>query len=162
MSAAKLPRVYIETSVWNFVFVDDAAERRAATQQFFDEVRGGSFDPYLSRLVLAEIAAAPEPRRSQLSELVASVAPSVLESSQDSKSLAADLIAAGMVPAKYASDALHIAIAVVENMDLLLSWNFKHIVKMKTRRMVSAATRLAGYKEVELWTPEEVIDDQEH
>ncbi len=46
-------------------------------------------------------------------------------------------------------------------MDLLLSWNFKHIVKMKTRRMVSATTRLAGYKEIEIWTPEEVINDEE-
>lgn len=44
---------------------------------------------------------------------------------------------------------------------MLLSWNFKHIVKVKTRRMVAATTRLAGYKEIEIWTPEEVIDDNE-
>ncbi|MBI5479971.1 MAG: PIN domain-containing protein [Deltaproteobacteria bacterium] len=153
------PRVYVETTVWNFVFAQDAPEHRDATQRFFDQVRAGGFEVYVAKVVLDEVAAAPAPRRSELAQLISEIAPAVLESSAEAETLAAELVALGMVPPKYANDALHIAIAVVENMDLLVSWNFRHIVRVKTRRVVGAAARLGGYRELEICTPEEVIDE---
>jgi len=155
----KKVRVYVETSVWNFVFADDAPTRRDATRRFFEEVRKGAFEVFLSDVVLDEIKAAPEPRRSELDALIGEIGPKILDSSDETDELAASLLAGHTIPDKYDNDAKHIAIAVVENMDVLLSWNFKHIVKMTTRRVVAATSRLNGYKEIEIATPEEVIDD---
>jgi len=61
------------------MFSDDAPEHEAATRQFFAEVSRGAFDVYIGKLVLDEIQAAPEPRRSQLLKLVDEVSPAVLE-----------------------------------------------------------------------------------
>jgi len=57
-----------------------------------------------------------------------------------------EFIAARMVSAKHTNDAIHIASAVVRNADVLLSWNFRHIVKLQTRRLVIATSMVAGYK----------------
>lgn len=159
MRPVSLLRVYVETTIWNFAFADDAPEHRDATRQFFDQVRRGDFEVYISNAVLTELHAAQEPRLSQLTGLITEIAPSVLSVTAESLALAQEYIDSGMVPEKYSTDALHIAVAVVEDMDVLLSWNFKHIVKVKTRRLVSATSRLAGYRDIDICTPEEVLDE---
>jgi len=60
---------------------------------------------------------------------------------------------------KYEDDALHIAIASVNNLDVIVSWNYKHIVKLKTKREVTGINALLGYKEIEIYSPLEVIED---
>jgi predicted nucleic acid-binding protein len=155
------PRLYVETTVWNFVFATDAPEKREITQTFFRQVRRGLFELYVSDVVIAELQAASEPKRSQLLNLVDEVGPIGLRTSDEAESLAAEFIAEGMVPEKYGDDALHIAIALTEGMDALLSWNFKHIVKLKTRLMVAKVCRRAGYKPVQISNPGEVgYDDK--
>jgi len=52
---------------------------------------------------------------------------------------------------------MHIAIASVYGLDAIISWNFKHMVKLRTRREVKAVNLLLGYKEVEIISPQEVI-----
>ena len=58
---------------------------------------------------------------------------------------------------KYKEDALHLAIASVNNLDVVVSWNFEHIVKLKTRQGVAAVNTLLGYKPIEIVSPQEVI-----
>ncbi len=96
---------------------------------------------------------APEPGRSALIELVDVISPIILPAPVETKIIVERLVSEGVIPAKYDDDAAHIAIALVNDMDVLLSWNFKHIVKMKTRRMVSSVGRMLGYKEIDLCTP---------
>lgn len=60
---------------------------------------------------------------------------------------------------KYRGDAIHIAIASVHDMDVVISWNMEHMVKLKIRREVRAVNILEGYKEIEICTPLEVIEN---
>lgn len=161
MSLTKPMRVYIETTVWNFPFADDAPDHREATLTFFNLVRQGRFEAYLSNVVLFEFQAAEEPRRSQLLDLVRDISPILLPAIDAIEDLADEYMKNGLVPERYHDDARHIAAAVVGNMDLLVSWNFKHIVKPKTRRLVAATSRLVGYREIEICTPEEVLNEFE-
>lgn len=153
------PRVYIDTSVWNFYFAEDVPERRQITRELFDQILHGDYEPYVSLLVLTEVQAAPEPRRSQLEGLIQKVGPGLLQPNEEALELVDQYLAQGTVPEKYSDDAVHIAVAVANSMDILLSWNFAHIVKAKTRRIVSATSKLLGYKEIEICSPEEVIYD---
>ena len=57
----------------------------------------------------------------------------------------------------YSEDALHIAIATLNKMDYLLSWNFRHIVKIKTRRIINKVNLSLGYSELSIITPAELI-----
>ena len=60
---------------------------------------------------------------------------------------------------KYEDDAFHIALASVNNLDVIVSWNFQHIVKLKTKREVNAINALLGYKAVEIYSPWEVVEN---
>jgi len=69
------------------------------------------------------------------------------------KALAEEYIVKGVIPVKYFEDALHIAVATVNSLDILISWNFEHIVKLKTKREVNVINVLLGYGEIEIIEP---------
>ena len=83
----------------------------------------------------------------------------ILELNQAAKDLATRYILEGIIPVKYKDDAYHIAIASVNNLDAILSWNFQHIVKMKTKREVVGINLIKGYKSIDIYTPGEVVED---
>jgi hypothetical protein len=83
----------------------------------------------------------------------------MLETNSEIEDLADKIVEEGIVPAKYDEDAFHIAIAMYYGMDYLASWNFNHIVKVKTKRMVSLMAIREGYRDIEIIAPREVLDD---
>lgn len=83
----------------------------------------------------------------------------VLSVDEEIDRLADKYIAEGIIPAVYRDDALHIALASVKGLDILVSWNFKHLVKHKTRVEVTGVNTLLGYKAIDICTPWEVIED---
>jgi len=99
-----------------------------------------------------------EPRRTQLEGLLRDSNPLLLEVNIEAETLAERYIREGIIPVKYRSDALHIAVAVINGIEVIVSWNFEHIVKLKTRVMVNGINRLLGYREIEICSPEEVVE----
>ncbi len=154
-------RLYLETSVWNFMFADDAPEKKEITVKFFEEVQKGAFEIYISELVIAEIDAADDARRDQLKKLIEKYQPFELTADSEVEELADKYLAAGIVPAKFENDVIHVAFAVANDLDVVVSWNLKHIVKLKTRLEVNGINKIHGYREVDLCIPEEVISDEE-
>ncbi len=75
----------------------------------------------------------------------------------DAESLALQYIEAGAVSDTYAADAYHIAIAVACKADILVSWNFRHIVRRKTRDIVNMINTVAGYPHMEIVSPGELL-----
>ena len=75
----------------------------------------------------------------------------------ESSLLADAYIKNGAIPKSYPEDAMHIAIAAVNEIDYLLSWNFEHIVKIKTRKIISMVNTSLGYAHIEIITPAEII-----
>lgn len=153
-------RLYLETSVWNFYFADDSPEKRADTLKLFEEIRSGKYEVYVSELVVAEIDKAQQAKRIVLKKLMDDYQPFELEMDESVEELSEKYLSANIVPSKYENDVLHIAYAVAHDMDVVVSWNMKHIVKLKTRMEINGINRIYGYKEIELCTPEEVIDNE--
>ena len=89
--------------------------------------------------------------------LVREFNPLLLEIDLETEELAERYIDEGVIPERYRCDELHIAVAVVNGIEVIISWNFEHIVKLKTRVMVNGINRLLGYHEIEICSPEEVI-----
>jgi predicted nucleic acid-binding protein len=147
----------VETSVWNFLLEEDRPDHRAETERFFQHVSSGE-SLYISEVVVREIERAPAQRRDALRRLVHQYAPTVLAISDETESLAQRHVQEGLIPPKYHDDALHLASAVVHELDVLVSWNFEHLVKLKTRVGVNGLNRLLGYPEIEIVSPEEVSD----
>ncbi|MFP4558414.1 MAG: hypothetical protein ACLFO6_02860 [Archaeoglobaceae archaeon] len=80
----------------------------------------------------------------------------VLTLSDECEKLADEYIKNNVFPGRYRSDALHVAIAVTNDIDYLISWNFKHLVKVKTRRMVNLTNEMLGYGHIEIIAPPEL------
>jgi predicted nucleic acid-binding protein len=145
---------YIETSVWNFLLVEDRPERTKITERFFEQAAPDSL--YISELVFEEVGKAPETILKRLSKEIERFKPLLLPVSEDARRLAGEYVSREIFPAKYYDDALHVAYACYYDLDVILSWNFKHIVRLKTKKEVKAANIILGFHTPDIVSPEEI------
>jgi len=151
-------KLYLETSVWNFLFADDAPEKMEVTKQFFEDIEREEYEIYISELTLVEIKRTKDERkRGQLLETITGHRPIELARSEEVNKLAAKYIDAKIIPEKYEEDAVHVACGVVNDLDVIVSWNMEHIVRLKTKLGVNGINKIDGYKEIEICTPEEML-----
>ncbi len=150
-------KLYLDTSVWNFFFADDAPRERDVTKDFFDLIQRGYYEVYISEVVLDEIRDAPETKKNQLLGLVEKCNPIELEVTSEVKDLAVKYIEKKIVPEKKENDALHVAIAAVNEVDALVSWNYHHLANLRKAELFNGANLEEGYlKRIEIVTPMEV------
>lgn len=149
-------RAYIDTSVLGEVFDD---EFREATSAFFQQARQGRFDIVVSVLVQEEISSAPDNVRGFFGSVIEYA--EATTPSRESIVLQQAYLDAGVVTRKWADDALHVATATVAECDMIVSWNFKHIVHYDKKRKYNAVNALHGYGGIDILTPAEVIDYEE-
>jgi predicted nucleic acid-binding protein len=151
-------RLYLETTVPNFLFADDAPDKRHATEAFFTWLRVSSDDLFISKLVEAEIAVCSEPKRTQLIGALAALTVTVLPIPNEAGELAQEYLRAAVVPSRYRNDALHVAIAVWHKMDIIVSWNMRHLVNVRKVDQINAVNRRLGFPAIRIHTPEEVLE----
>ena len=89
--------------------------------------------------------------------LIAEYSVKILFSSGEAERLADIYVAEKIIPAKYATDALHIAIATVNKLDFIVSYNFQHIVKIKTIALTGIVNLREGYNQIGIFSPTEAI-----
>jgi hypothetical protein len=106
------------------------------------------------------LEAAPVAKRDKMMRLIAEYNIAVIGPSDEAARLADIYVAEGIIPQKYRADALHIAIAAVNNLDMIVSMNFKHIVKRKTILSTGKINLLNGYRAIEIYSPMEVVEDE--
>lgn len=150
-------KYYLDTTIFNFAFIKGDSEKKAITLKLFSNLPLIAEGVYISDEVVREISRASEPKKSQLEGLLRKVNPLLLEIDLETEELAERYIKEGVIPEKYRSDALHIAVSVINRIEAIVSWNFEHIVKLKTRVIVNGVNRLFGYHEIEICSPEEVV-----
>jgi hypothetical protein len=154
------PTAYIETSVVSYLTarpsrdVVTAAYQEITREWWRDAV--DRFDLVASALVVAEARAGdPEAARIRHEALGAVT---LLDASPDAEGLAHALIDLGAVPRQAADDAAHIAIAVTNGVDFLVTWNFRHIANAAMRARIEQVCRQAGYEPPVICTPNELME----
>jgi predicted nucleic acid-binding protein len=119
----------------------------------------GLYDILISDILLTEIYRSEVPSSQQLEDKLAEIILEIVSVNEDIYSLAQKYIDEGIIPQKYQDDALHIALATYSEADALISWNFKHMVNLKTIRGVNGINRMLGFKELEILTPQSWIQE---
>lgn len=155
----KILKFYFDTSIFNFALANDVPIEKKVTLKLLEEVKNGKYKIFISEVVLREINRAPQHKAVKLKDCIKKVNPEELILEDESLTLAKEYIEKGVIPPKYEDDALHIAVASVNNLDAIISWNFTHIVKLKTKREVYGINTLMGYKPIEICSPQEVIEN---
>lgn len=150
-------RLYIETSVPNFLFHDDVPEERQHTETLFGQIAEGVHEAWISGLYSEELEETQDPeRRSQLKAVIARYQLRLLPLHPQVGELAQEYIAAQAFTPANRIDAQHVATAVVGGCELVVSWNFRHIVREWTSERVKAVNLRLGLPSVVICTPREV------
>ena len=84
----------------------------------------------------------------------------VLAIDDEARSLAEKIISEKGIPEEYPEDALHIAVAAVNGIDVMVTWNFAHLNNPFTRMMIRQIIENAGYQSPEICSPEELLEEQ--
>ncbi len=147
-------RVYIDTSVIGGCFDEEFS---VWSSVLFDEFRSGHKIAVVSDLTLRELEGAPKDVRAFLSSIPQKSIENVVLS-DEAEQLASDYLKKGVVGKKHIADAQHIAIASVERVDVLVSWNFQQIVNLNRIRAFNAVNLALGYPILEIRSPREVIN----
>jgi len=80
----------------------------------------------------------------------------ILAVTDEAFALSAEYVRRGVFPEKFTADADHVAIAVIHGLGYFVSWNYKHLVKIATRREINLLNALNGYGAIEIVTPPEL------
>jgi predicted nucleic acid-binding protein len=150
-------RLYLETTVFNYYF-DEDRDGHEDTVRLFESIGNGEYEAYTSIFATIEILKAHDPKKTNMMDLIEKYKVNILESDGESMRIANLYIQNGIIPIKYRLDAVHIAIASVNGLDCVMSFNYKHINKLKTKRMVENINLIEGYKGITICTPMEVLD----
>ncbi len=144
-------KLYLDTSVPNAYFDQKNQYRQEITKQFWLKLK--EHPVYVSDLVIREMeATGDEKLRRRLIKLVKDF--EVLSTkTEEVKLLAEEYVSRGIIPLKHIEDAIHIAVATINSLDILVSWNFEHIVKLKTKREVNVVNVFLGYNQIEIIEP---------
>lgn len=148
----KIQRVYVDTSVIGGCFDSEFAEW---SNGLIADFRNGIFQALLSEVIAAEIADAPEAVQSVYAEVMA-LNTEILPIEENVLELADEYQKRRILTPNFYDDGLHIALATVAEADLLVSWNFKHIVRFDKIRLFNAVNIEFGYKPLQIFSPREV------
>jgi predicted nucleic acid-binding protein len=153
-------RVYIETSVVSYLTALPSrdiivAGHQETTRNLWPYLTA-KYDTYISALVYEE-AGKGDPVQAKM-RLTSIDAFPMLDIDEDARSLAEKIIAGRGIPAKHPEDALHIAVAAVNGMDVVVTWNFAHLNNPFTRRTIRRIVEREGYVCPEICSPQELLE----
>ena len=149
-------RLYLDTSVIGGCFDAEFAED---SRRVMDAVMSGRARLLFSEIIEAELLNAPEPVRRLFAELPDSVRERIAFS-PEVESLAREYVARGVVPEAWLEDCRHVASATVARADAIVSWNFRHIVKLDKIKGYNQVNLLNGYGLLTIVSPKEVSFDE--
>lgn len=156
-------RVYIETTIVSYLTAKPSvnliiAAHQEITRQWWEKNRQ-EFDLFVARIVLDEAgrgnAEASAKRLAILRDLPE------LTTTPDAERLAMDLVGAGLLPEQAGADAMHLAVATVHKMDVLLTWNCRHLANGKKLGQIGRFVRTRNYELPTVCTPDELVGDLE-
>ena len=154
-----LPKTYVETSVISYLTARESRDPIAAAHQQLTRNwwgRRARFDIYVSELVVQEASRGDSAFATARLESIADYP--VLVVNAEARSLADTILSTSVLPSKAAADALHIALAAVNGMNFLATWNCTHIANGFILQRVDTLCRRAGFEPPIVCTPEELME----
>ena len=154
-------KLYLDTSTISHLFADDTPDKMEDTIRLWEKIISGEYEIYVSDIVTDEIKRCAEPKRTQMLEKMRQIKFTVLPETDEINELATEYIKGGVLKEKSFDDCLHIAYAVINNCDVIVSWNFKHLVNFKTIDKVKIVNAINRYKEISIVSPTMLVEEED-
>jgi predicted nucleic acid-binding protein len=150
-------KLYLDTSVISHLDQKDAPEKVAETRLLWDKIKAGKFD-----VDFLELDDCDEQKRKTLYDYLKQIVYTKVETGNRATAIANRFVDLGILKQTSFDDCRHIANAIVSGCDAIVSWNFKHIVNVKTQKGVKAVALLEGYTDLLIVTPTFLIGGDEN
>lgn len=155
----KNSRIYLDTSVISHLQAVDVPEKMAITNELWKQIQTGRYKACISEMVLQELSNCYEHKRQSLLEKIADIDFDFYAIGNEVIDLALKYIQAGAFTDKHLEDAIHVACASVNTCDAVVSWTFKHIVRLTAMLLVNGVNKQEGYMELEIISPEVIAEE---
>jgi predicted nucleic acid-binding protein len=150
-------RLYLDTSVIGALFDTEMPQRIKGTQILIESIVKGTHTGVISNIVLEEIERGPEELKERLISEIRNVPFQIITEDETSADLLEIYEKEGFVRKGARLDLRHLAVATVHAVDAVVSWNFRDIVNIRTRRAVHSVNLRLGFPLIEIVSPEEVV-----
>ncbi len=153
-----MKKLYIETSVVSYAASEISkdiiiAAHQILTSEMWNKL--SNFDVYISEIVIDEISNGNKENAIKRLKVVEDF--KILELTNEVENFAYTLITRKLIPDKCPEDALHIAFAAVNNIDFIVTWNFKHINNINIKNKIRLLAEESGFAPPVICSPEELI-----
>ena len=157
MISIKKLRLYLETTVFNYYF-DENRDGHEDTVRLFEAIGDGEYEAYTSEYAVNELEVTPEPKRGKMLNLLEKYGISAIESNEAARELTKRYIYEGIFTENQRLDSSHVAVASIYGLDCLISYNFKHINRVRTKVYTARINQEEGYKGIVILTSGEVLN----
>jgi predicted nucleic acid-binding protein len=154
-------KLYLDTSIISYLDQEDAPDKMAETRLFWERIKAGAYDVVLSDVDIQELNDCNEKKRDTLYRYLGGISYTKVDTSDRADEIAERFVELGILKQKSMEDCQHIANAIVTGCDAIVSWNFKHIVNVKTQKGAKAIALLEGYTDLLIVTPTFLIGDDD-
>lgn len=154
-------RIYLDTSVISYLEQEDVPEKMEETRKVWEIFKTGKYEVVISDLVLAEINECKEPKKSILQEYLAQINYERVGITEEAEEIANEIIDEGILNPKSFDDCLHIASAILHDCNIIVSWNFKHMVNVDTINGVRRITFARRYNNIDIYAPYVLLDEKD-
>lgn len=146
--------VYLDASVPSAYYEESQLERFKITRIWWEKI--GNYKVLISTLTIKEIEAFKNKKKR---EVILSLIHNffILKITPLIETLSKDYLEAKIIPLNSLNDALHLSIAVINKIDILLSWDFAHLVKKEVGRKVNIYNITNGYSQIQIISPKELL-----
>jgi predicted nucleic acid-binding protein len=158
-------KIYLDTSVPNFLFADDSPEKMEVTKELFENfLRPVVYRSFISPVVLAEIEETKNfNKKERLLRIFTEFPVEILDYSESEEKEIQELVDgylySKIIPERKIADAFHIAISVIKRIDYLVSWNYKHLANIQKENRIRIVNLELGYRhDLRIVTPYELLD----
>ena len=153
--------LYLDTSVIGALFDEEMPQRVKTTRDLLDLIVEGGHIGVISNIVLEEIDRSPEALKGKLIREIQKVPFQVITEDENSADLLEIYEQEDFIRKGARLDLRHLSVATVYGVDAVVSWNFRDIVNIRTRRAVHSVNLRLGYPLIEIVSPEEVVEYEE-
>jgi predicted nucleic acid-binding protein len=153
-------RIYLDTSVVSYLRQEDAPREMQETRDFWETLKLGKYDIYISSVVVEELTKCDEPKRTELLALLNEIkyTDTDVEGNSEIKALDMQISKLGILPLRSGNDRLHIAAAIYRECNIIVSWNFRHMVNVKTIDEVRVVCVANNLSPIDIYTPAVLLE----
>lgn len=153
-------KLYLDTSVISHLDAPDAPERMRCTRLLWQDIIDGKHEVFLSEMVLREIDDCYEAKRTILAQYLTTIEYQLIATTDEVYEFGKRFIDLGILRKKSIKDSVHLAAAIIGGCDIVVSWNFRDMVNIRTINGVRKIAALDGRTDILIYSPEVLLGEK--